>query len=269
MARVKGIQKIVGSFANASFYTIQGGEQVYVRIKGGPSKRAIKTKPQFEKLRRNNSEWSACAKMGSNLRTGYYYLRHLEDYPIIGSLNAIAKKIQKMDEEGEHGHRSIYLSRHKDLLGGINLSKKQVFESVLRVPVSVTLDRGEAKPALIHVPSIDTRMYLYNFRNLPFFYLLFCLGGVQDMVYNETEKKYSESTVYIDRENGIHISDWHSTNGVIPELNIELLYVDDPGPVPEDFTLVFTVGLEFGTQGVDGNPEGVKYAGCGKIMRVM
>ncbi len=268
MARVKGMQKIVGSFANASFYTIQGSDEVYVRSKGGPSKRAIKTKPQFEKLRRNNSEWSACSKMGSNMRTGYYYLKHLEDYPIIGSLNALAKKIQLKDEVGEHGHRSICLSKHKDLLGGINLSKKQVFESVLRVPVSVSIDRAEGKRAQIHIPSIDTRMYLYNFRNLPFFRLLFCLGGVQDMIYSETEKKYLESLVYIDRVKGLHISDWFSTNGVIPEQNIELLYVDDPEPIPEDFTLIFTVGLEFGKHGQDGQPEGVKYAGCGKILRV-
>jgi hypothetical protein len=27
-------------------------------------------------------------------------------------------------------------------------------------------------------------------------------------------------------------------------------------------------GLEFGKQGADGKPEGVKYAGCGKILRV-
>lgn len=267
MAIVKGMQKIVGSFANASFYTIQGSDEVYVRSKGGPSKRAIKTKPQFEKLRRNNSEWSACSKMGSNMRTGYYYLKHLEDFPIIGSLNALAKKIQLLDEAGEHGHRSIYLSKHKDLLCGINLSKKQVFESVLRVPVSVTIDR-EAKRVMVHVPSIDTRMYLYNFRNLPFFRLLFCLGGVQDMIYSESEKKYLESVVYLDREKGLRISDWYSTNGVIQEQDIELLYVDDPDPVSEDFTFVFTVGLEFGKQGADGNPEGVKYAGCGKIMKV-
>jgi hypothetical protein len=91
MARVKGIQTIVGGFANASFYTIQGSDQVYVRIKGGPSKRAIKTKPQFEKLRRNNSEWTACSKMGGLIRSSYFEMKHLEDYPVIGSLNALTK----------------------------------------------------------------------------------------------------------------------------------------------------------------------------------
>ena len=92
MARVNGLNQITGKLANISFYTIQGSDQVYVRTKGGPKKRAIKTKPQFDKLRRNNSEWAACAKTGRSIREAYYKLKHLEDYPAIGSLNALAKK---------------------------------------------------------------------------------------------------------------------------------------------------------------------------------
>jgi hypothetical protein len=41
---------------------------VVVRTKGGPSKNQIETKPQFEKLRRCNSEWVGCTRMGSKIR---------------------------------------------------------------------------------------------------------------------------------------------------------------------------------------------------------
>ena len=43
----------------------------------------------------------------------------------------------------------------------------------------------------------------------------------------------------------------------------------EPGlPVPADLTLILTVCVEFGKVGSNGLPVGVKYAGCGKVMRV-
>ena len=267
MARVKGMQKIVGSFANASFYTIQGGDEVYVRIKGGPSKRAIKTNPQFEKLRRNNNEWKACTKMGSKIRQGYYRLNCLEDFPAIGTLNGVAKKLQAMDKDAEHGKRGIYLSKFKEAILGFNFSRKQVFESVLRVPVETDLNR-ETMTARISIPAIDTGMYLYNFRNLPFFRLYFQLCGIADIVYSEEHKEYFETSyVYVKGESEV-VTNWLSTNGQTEAINLTLKYSQDQPPVPESVTLVLSLGLEFGKQGSDGKPEAVKYAGTGKIVRV-
>ncbi|MEI7676466.1 MAG: hypothetical protein WCJ03_06785 [Bacteroidales bacterium] len=267
MAQVKGLNKITGKFANASFYTIQGGDQVYVRSKGGPTKRAIKTKPQFEKLRRNNSEWKACTKMGGSIRYAYFDMKHLEDYPVIGALNAIAKKIQLMDEEGEHGKRSIYLSRHRALLGGFSLSRKQVLESVLRVPIDALIDR-ESMTARISLPPIDTRMYLYNFRNLPYFRLFFQLGGESDWKYNEENKSYAAVSETYWKGESSFCTDWMSTSGTTAAINQLLRYNQETPPLEDSVTLLLTMGLEFGKQGPDGKPEGVKYAGCGKILRV-
>ena len=267
MARVNGFNKITGKLANASFYTIQGGDQVYVRSKGGPRKRAIKTKPQFEKLRRNKSEWSACTKMGGSIRSAYFYMKHLEDYPVIGSLNAITKKIQQMDEEGEHGKRNILLSKHKDILGGFSLSRKQVLESVLRVPIDASLDR-ETMTARVELPPIDTRMYLYNFRNLPFFRLYFQLGGVSDWKYNEENRMYEAVSEIYWKGQSFFCTDWMSTSGTTDSIEYNLKYNQQKIPLEDSVTLLFSIGLEFGKPGTDGKPEGVKYAGCGKIVRV-
>ena len=267
MAIVKGMQKIVGGFANASFYTIQGSDEVYVRIKGGPSKRAIKTKPQFEKLRRNNNEWKACTKMGSNIRWSYYRMTHLEDFPAIGTLNGIAKKTQLLDTEAEHGKRGVYLTKNKEAILGFNFSRKQVFESVLRVPVEAELNR-DTLTARIYLPAIDTQMYLYNFRNLPFFRLYFQLSGVCDIIYSEEKKEYFEPQYAFAKGESEYVTEWLSTNGYTEPINLLLKYNQDEPPVHESITLVLSVGLEFGKQGADGKPEGVKYAGCGKILRV-
>jgi len=186
---MKNIMQMTGSMANVSMYTMQGHDEVIIRMKGGPNKRQIKTKPQFEKVRRNNSEWAGCTKMVSQIRLSFRNMNRMEDYPVTGALNAICKQIQKLDTESEHGKRAVYLSRHKEMLVGFTFSRKQVLESVLRVPVETTLDRltGEA---LIDIPSVNTDLYLYNFRKLPYYRMVANLSGVCDMMIPENEKNY-------------------------------------------------------------------------------
>jgi len=48
MARVNGLFNIQGKLGNVSFYTIKGGDTVYLRTKGGPTARRIKVGEEFE-----------------------------------------------------------------------------------------------------------------------------------------------------------------------------------------------------------------------------
>ena len=68
--------------------------------------------------------------------------------------------------------------------------------------------------------------------------------------------------------NSEFLSEWFSTGGVTQPINLIQNYSQAEPPISATVTLVLSVGLEFGKQGVDGNPEVVKYAGCGKILRV-
>lgn len=268
MARMKSFMQMTGSMAMVSMYTMQGHDEVIIRTKGGPNKQQIKTKPQFEKVRRNNSEWKGCARMGSQIRTSFMIMNRMEDYPVTGALNSICKQIQKLDSEGEHGKRGIYLSRHKDALLGFSFSRKQVLESVLRVPIEATLDRttGEAH---IEIPAVNTDLYLYNFRKLPYYRIVANLGGVCDMSIEEDGKNYNHAPYnYTDRELGIFESEWLPTMGMQPAMHIKLLYPLDPDPIPEDVTILLSIGIEFGKKGYGDITEPVKYAGTGKIVKV-
>ncbi len=273
MARViNSLQKITGTIQNATFYTIMGGDTVYLRTKGGPSKSMIKRSARFAKVRLNNNEWAGCAKMGSYMRHALGGAMELADFPVIGSMNAIAKKIQNTTVGEEHGKRGLYLSKNRDVLLGFNVSRKQVFESVVRVPIKTSLDRETASAQVI-IPSINTEMYLYNFRNLPFFRFFVSMCPVSDMIYSEENKKYvvadPDFTYYGDGKD----SDWFPGNGQIPEQTFDLQatlphFTKQELPVPECITLVLAIGLEFGKVGPDGKPTPVKYAGCGKVFLV-
>jgi len=268
MAFSKSIMQLEGSLANVSIYKRHDSERVIVRSKGGPTKKQIKTKPEFEKLRQNNSEWSGCAKMGRQIRVSFRAMNRLEDYPVTGALNSICKQIQKMDTGNEQGRRSIHLSQHKELLLGFSFSRKQVLESVLRVPVETTLDRikGEAH---IMIPELNTDMYLYNFRNLPYYRIIANLSGVCDMMIPTGGSAYKAPYYsYCDPERGVYESEWIPTLGVQPALDITLQYPMEENPVPEEVTVLLCIGIEFGKVGVANIPTAVKYAGSGKIVRV-
>lgn len=254
--------------ANISMYKRHGSDEVIVRRKGGPKKDHIKTKPKFAEVRKNNSEWAGCAKMGSKIRVSFKIMNRIEDYAVSGALNALSKQIQKLDTEGDHGKRAIRLSQHKDMLLGFGFSSKQVLESVLRVPIETVLNRvtGEAQ---VIIPVVDTDMYLYNFRNLPYYRIVANLGGVSDMTISEGNDEYKPTNNgYCDKKYGVYESDWIPTLGLQPAMHIHLTYPLVENPIPDEVTLLLSVGIEFGKKGYGEITQPVKYAGSGKIVRV-
>lgn len=266
--------QLTGSMANVSMYTLQGHDQVIIRTKGGPNKYQIKTKPQFEKVRRNNSEWKGCTRMGSQIRGSFRVMNSLEDYPVSGALNAICKQIQKMDTESEHGKRDISLSKHKEMLLGFSFSQKQVLESVLRVPIESTIDRASGK-AQITIPAVSTDLYLYNFQKLPYYRIKACLSGVCDMHIDEYGKEYEHAPYnYCHKEKGVFESEWLPASGIQAAMQLELKYpleeanTTADGLLTDDTTLILTLGVEFGKISYGNITEPVKYAGTGKIIRV-
>ena len=274
MAQIKNFMQTTGSMANVSMYTLQGHDKIIIRIKGGPNKYQIKTKPQFEQVRRNNAEWKGCTRMGSQIRGAFQVMNSLEDYPVSGALNAICKQIQKMDTESEHGKRALLLSKNKEMLLGFSFSRKQVLESVLRVPIESAIDSASGK-AQITIPAVNTALYLYNFQKLPYYRIKACLGGVCDMHVTENGKDYEHAPYnYCDKIKGIFESEWLPTSGTQPALEILLEYPIEEenstadGQLTDDTTLILTLGIEFGKIGYGNITEPVKYAGAGKVIRV-
>jgi len=260
--------QLTGSMANVSMYTRQDNGQVIVRMKGGPTKNQIETKPEFEKVRQNNSEWAGCTRMASNIRKSFEVMNRLEDYAVNGALNAVCKEIQKLDTGSQPGQRAIRLSEHKDLLPGFTFSRKQVLESVLRVPVETTLDRTTGK-ATLEIPMLNTDMYLYNFRSLPYYRFIASLSGVCDMLMDAAGDKYdSPYPGYCDKQNGVFESEWIAATSIQPALIINLSYPLTENPIPDEVTLLLCLGIEFGKVGKANQPTAVKYAGSGKIVRV-
>ncbi len=277
MARLDGLTQMTGSMTNISMYKLHGHDKIIIRTKGGPSKYQIKTKPQFAKLRNNNTEWSTCTKMGAMIRTACSMMKAVEDYPVSGALNALCKHIQKLDTDSEHGKRVIYLTKHTACLEGFSFGQKQVLESVIRVPIEYSLDRTTGL-AHIHIPTMNTEMQLYNFRKLPYYRIIAQLASVCDLFVDENAKNEQDNRQYTccDRELGKYTGEWLTTTGTQPALNIPLVFpinveklMDEDGVMLQKLSLILSMGIEFGKIGYGNAIEPVKYAGTGKILKVV
>ncbi|MDP4270635.1 MAG: hypothetical protein Q8909_10980 [Bacteroidota bacterium] len=268
MAKVKGLTHLTGNLKGISLYTRRGSDEIIARTKGGPSKKQIKKLPAFEKVRQNNKEWSGCTKMTSGIRYSIRHLTHLADYGFTGALNALTKTIQKCDAENPAGQRSLLLSQHKNILAGFNLNKTNPFDSVLRIPLSWETNRKEPG-AKVTFPALNTDIHLNNYRGLPFFRIYVVMGNVSDLIYNTRHDEYGPITPEMHGGSLCVKSEWFSTHSVFEEQSHEIAWSKITNtPIPDCVSLILSVGIEFGTTGVTGQPVEVKYAGSAKVISV-
>lgn len=268
MARVNGFLKITGSLQNVSFYTLKGGDTVYLRTKGGPTARRLKVGPEFEKVRKHQSEWAVCVKFSQSvcdcLRTVY----KLGDFNVAPVWNGLGKNIVKLDANHEVGQRWLELSRCREVLEGYNLNRKFPFNSVFRASLRLELNKKRGVMT-VKVPRINPVHDLYNVQSLPFFRLCFVIGYIADFEFNAAgfPDKYIPRLASIHAHSKELITDWMSAADLIAARDFEI----DMGYNIDDEHLSFLtvlggVGIQFAKMGLGAQIESVKYASCSKIM---
>ncbi len=161
MARLNNDLTFSGSLGNLSAYKMKGVEKVVIRTKGGASKHKIKTAASFKPVRALNAEWGGCAKAGARIRLAFEPVKHLAGSHVSGSLNALTKEIQKRDTNGKAGTRSILFSKYCHVLEGFNLNQDNIFNSIVKSPLTCTLSRKDVK-ATVEIPELILAINLYN-----------------------------------------------------------------------------------------------------------
>jgi hypothetical protein len=268
MAIVKGTVVMTGGFGNASFYTVRGSDKVIARTKGGASKEKIKTSPKFEGLRKQQKEWSGCAKFGSVARYAMGGLYRLADYNITPVLNGMGKNLMKLDAKSEVGTRQLRLSAYRQALEGFNLNRNYPLNTVLRVNYRCELNR-ETLTASVHFPRINTAIDLLNVQRLPFFRLIVSLGVVSDLHFNPTHNDYEPAAPSLHGISETNTGEWNSTQTILAEHSMSAAFGhEELVDMTDAATLLVCVAVEFGNVGFTGEPVEVKYAGSAKVVAV-
>ena len=259
---------MTGSIKGVSFYTVRGSDKVIMRTKGGASKEKIKSSPKFEGLRKQQKEWSGCAKFGSITRYAFGGLHRLADYNLTPVLNGIGKNLMKLDTKTETGRRRLCLSAYPQALEGFNFNRNYPFNTVLRVAPVVTLNRN-ALTAQVNVPRINTDIDLLNIQRLPFFRIIVAIGTVSDLSFEEVGNDYAPLVPELHGVSATFTSEWYSSQTIVPDQVISVaLPQEDAAQLTEHVTVLVSMAVEFGNVGFTGQPQEVKYAGCGKVLKV-
>lgn len=286
MARVKNLDQITGSLKNLSFYTRKGSDTIFVRTKGGLTKEKIKRDPAYEGIRRNNREFGGCSSMSKQIRQTFSGLEHVADYNLAPALSSLMKNIQKTDESHAVGERDIRLSAYRYTLAGFDFGRKTQFSSLLRVPLSYTIDR-EKQAATVLIPSFACSFglnlnadFMQGAVNSGTFRFTAALGIATDMQLNSSGSAYEPVHDKLGHGFKTRSTPWFSTQGSVQEQELRLALlredlaamserVTTPPFIPE-FTdadsLVLTIAVEFGTPDAFGNTVPLRGAGGGMVL---
>ena len=269
MAIVNGVIQAKGSVKGMSFYSVTGSDQVIMRTKGGATKNRIAVGAEFVNLRKHQVEWSGCVEFARSVRNAVDELYRLADYNLSPVWTGMGKKLIKLDKSGETGERAVRLTSYKQALEGFSFNKKYPLNSILSVPPQFEINR-ELLMAKVSFPRINTEMDLNNFKQLPYFRLLICLGGVSDIVHQpEGIKSYQSENEALKGVGFTTVSDWYPSKSILETHSMEVQFDEAcKAAMSNQMTLLLTIGLEFGNIAFGGNIEGVKYAGCAKIVCV-
>lgn len=259
MATLASTIEFNGSIGNVTAYKREGSDKTILRLKTGPSKEQIQKSSRFVRTRENNTEWGACTALTSGIRHALFPVKHLGEPNFTGALNKLGKKLQQLDLEGARGQRSVYLSRNRHMLKGFSLNINAPFDGILRHPVNVQTDRDQAS-AIVSIPALIPDVSLFLDHEGAFSRFVVSLGEVSDVVFNNLEF----GRIKADRVQIIH-TDWLHTEAQAEAIEIHIQLDNN---MPEEVSLILSIGVEVGINGRFGDKELIKRAGAAKVLEV-
>jgi len=281
MAILKSLTEFNGSLGNVSAYRRKDSDKVILRMKGGATKKKIKTAKSFERTRELNAEWGGCAKAAASLRDLLVHIAPVADYNLSGSLTAIAKNMQTRDPLHRSGERAILFSRFGTTLEGFQLNKKHSFESVLRGSINIEFNINN-QSAEIQLPEMIHGINFHPVGNYAAWRWVVTLGTLPDLMLYENGYAASPDIYSYRQIEKTWYSDWHYGTKNIAAQSFSLQLPDIAEPVTskktkkkeeKEFTsmtdtLAVAVGITFGTPLTDQLVKTNKHVGAGKILRV-
>ena len=255
---------LTNTMGDFSIYKMAGVDKFIIRAKGGPTKEQIENEPQFERLRKSQSEFAGAGRASGLIMNTTRAINHLADHAYGGMLTKVCRLIQKKEVLAERGKRPILFSKHGKLLEGMNFNERKVMDAVLKHLPGFTISRDEYK-AMVYFTELFPGINLFNPWNYPVYRFIITFGVLQDMELTPSGYVCTNPTIILNRAQVI--SDWHFTNQPLAattyELVLEANTILDAGS-----SLVLAVGVEFGRMISNSITEPVAKAGCGKIIAV-
>jgi hypothetical protein len=262
MAQLQSNFDFTGKLGNVSAYKRRDTDKIIHRTKGGPTRNQFKTHANFKMARRNSAEFGGRATGCKMIRRMLHPLLELADYISAGPIIALIKPIQALDTAHDLGERDILFSKDSSLLNGFNLNRRIIFDSIIRNPLSYSIDRTTLT-GTIEIPQLIPSINFFNPGKHAFYSIVGAIGVIPDLLYSKDG--YQCAWGNDEPWGSIHgASEWFSSLEGSKPFNIIVQYNI---AVPDQlFAAIFSVGIKFGTMGIGGAIQQVPYAGAAKIL---
>lgn len=265
MAKLTSLLKFQGSLEELNAYQLEGVNGTVVRRKSSLTRQQVLTDPCFSNTRKINKETAGCSAAVALLLETLGVLRPVVDQSCCGRLNALLKVVQAADTQNPWGRRSVRLSQRPGLLEGFNLRKVQPLESVLRNPLHCTVDKA-ALSAVVELPDLVPGVNFISPQAPPLYRVVATLGAVPDLYYEERGDRYGPAPGYKRVIAQTALTGWFPVKGGSEAIPLSLQLPEAPGV--DDFSLLLTVGVQWGTVGLGGVVDIVKKVKSARIERV-
>jgi len=260
-----GIQ-FTGKVGNLSAYRLKGTDKIVIRRKGGATKEQIANSPNFIRTRENNLEFGACGATAGQIRRIMFPVNHVADYNFVSTLTSLMKKMQTHDNIGGRGKRGLFFSQYGALLTGFQLNSKTSFDSMVRQPVTCTIDRANAT-GIVQLPDLIPGLTL-QLPPLPRLYRFVAgMGVIADREFNGKDYKDLKQrplpAAFSD------VTAWHGSQENFKAQQITLkLQQPKNKSWNKNVTFLLYVGLELGELLTATEITPVKWLGCAQIAAV-
>jgi len=254
-----------GKLGDLSAYRMRGCSKIVVRRKGGPNPEELKKGDNYINTRRTMTEFGGCSRMGWHVRMTMNSIRRLSDYNFGSDINSIMRRVQLQDGTGDWGRRNIILSDHARILEGFSTTQEMPrFDSIVRNPPYYTLDRATCS-ARVDIPELIHSINYFPQNNHASFRITATLGIVPDLFFDVAKKEYLPHTWYNRGAFGVDAStEWCPSQEGMEATTLQLSM--DQMPPEEGWTLVLSIGIEFGSLREGGRIKEVKRFGAAKIL---
>jgi hypothetical protein len=265
MPFLDGSLQFTGKLDMLSAYRMRGCSKIVVRRKGGPNPDHIKRGANFANTRHTMSEFGGCSRMGKHVRMTLAPIRMLSDNNFGSDINSIMRQVQLQDGVSQKGQRNIYLSDHARILEGFPLNKENpTFDSVIRNPVYYTLDRA-TRTARVDIPELKRSINYFPQNNHALFRIIVTLGIAPDLHFVAAAKEYKPPAWFGAGFNALSAStEWFPSLEGMDATKLSLTM--NPVPPEEGWTLVLSIGIEYGALRAGGKIDEVPRVGAAKIM---
>lgn len=265
MAKLTSLLKFQGSLEELNAYQMEGVDGTVVRRKSSLTREQVLRDPSFSNTRKINKETAGCSAAAGLVLETLGVLRPVVDQSCCGRLNALLKVVQASDAVNSWGRRSVRLSLRPGLLEGFNLRKVLPLEGVLRNPLHFTVDK-EALKAEVQVPDLVPGVNFISPGAPPLYRVVATLGAVPDLYYEANGDRYGPAPGYNRVIAQTALTEWFPVKGGSEAATLSLQLPEAPGV--DDFSLLLTVGVQWGTVGLGGAVDIVKRVKSARIERV-